>query len=136
MVKLLTYLKNQKTISATFLSMFPVAGKDGTLVRRMKKTAADGRVRAKTGYLRPVPAKGFDGAVSLAGFANHPNGRMFTFVFFYNGLAAPDVVRRTFDNICIVLVGGKPVEPAPPQIKKRVQKKAPAKRKAKTSKRI
>jgi serine-type D-Ala-D-Ala carboxypeptidase/endopeptidase (penicillin-binding protein 4) len=134
MIQLLTHLKSEPTVSSAFLSSLPVAGTDGTLARRMNKTAAQGRVRAKTGFLRSIPAKKLDGAVSLAGYATQPGGRTFTFTFFYNGVASPDLVRSTFDNLSIVLAGGKPVDPPPPKVKKPAKKKAAAKKKARTRK--
>ena len=107
---LLNHLKSEKSVFPYFQSSLPVAGVDGTLRGRMKNTPAQNRVRAKTGYLRPVSTKTlrFGGAVTLAGFASHPNGKQYTFAFLYNGLASPDTVRRMFDNVCIVLTGGKP----------------------------
>ena len=108
---LLNHLKGEKTVFPYFQSSLPVAGVDGTLRSRMKKTTAQNRVRAKTGYLRPVTTKTMrlGGAVTLAGFATHPNGKQYTFAFLYNGFASPETVRRMFDNVCIALTGGKPV---------------------------
>ena len=134
MAKLLTHLKKEKSVSASFLAALPVAATDGTLARRMRKTTAQSRVRAKTGFLRSIPSKSLDGAVSLAGFAQHPRGRDFTFVFFYNGTASPDIVRNLFDNFCILLTGGKPVPPAKvSKAKTTKKKKAPAKPRRKRS---
>lgn len=107
LTKLLNHLKNERTISPHFFSSLPVAGVDGTLAGRMRKTGAKGRVHAKTGYLRPVSIGTFhlDGVVGLAGFGVRPNGKNLTFVFLYNGNRAPDVVRSTFDKICVDLIG-------------------------------
>jgi D-alanyl-D-alanine carboxypeptidase/D-alanyl-D-alanine-endopeptidase (penicillin-binding protein 4) len=55
----------------------PVAGKTGTLRKRMLNTASTGRVRAKTGTLNTVN--------SLAGFADTPQGNHLTFSFIHNG---------------------------------------------------
>ena len=58
----------------------PVAGKSGTLRKRMRGTAAEGKVRAKTGTLNDVGA--------LAGFAAAASGQDLTFAFVINGALA------------------------------------------------
>ncbi len=110
MITLLTYVKNEKTVSSTLLSSLPAAGIDGTLRNRMRNTPALGRVRAKTGFLRPVNIRAIqrDGVVSLAGYADALNGKDYTFVFLYNGTAKPDVVRSAFDKICAEIIGPLP----------------------------
>ncbi|MGZ4716890.1 MAG: D-alanyl-D-alanine carboxypeptidase/D-alanyl-D-alanine endopeptidase, partial [Acidimicrobiales bacterium] len=55
----------------------PVAGESGTLRKRMRGTAAEGKVRAKTGTLNEVSA--------LAGFARAASGEDLTFAFIING---------------------------------------------------
>jgi D-alanyl-D-alanine carboxypeptidase/D-alanyl-D-alanine-endopeptidase (penicillin-binding protein 4) len=55
----------------------PLAGKTGTLRKRMLSTPATGRVWAKTGTLNTVNA--------LAGFADTPSGNQLTFAFIHNG---------------------------------------------------
>ncbi|MDE3129123.1 MAG: D-alanyl-D-alanine carboxypeptidase/D-alanyl-D-alanine-endopeptidase [Gemmatimonadota bacterium] len=57
--------------SAAFIAALPVAGVDGTLERRMRGTAAEGNVRAKTGSLA--------GARSLSGYATTADGRRVVF---------------------------------------------------------
>ncbi|MCS7091231.1 MAG: D-alanyl-D-alanine carboxypeptidase/D-alanyl-D-alanine-endopeptidase [Verrucomicrobiota bacterium] len=59
-----------------FQEALPVAGVDGTLVNRMRGTAAQGLLRAKTGTLR--------GAQGLAGYVQSPQGRSVAFCFFLN----------------------------------------------------
>ncbi|WP_158218910.1 D-alanyl-D-alanine carboxypeptidase/D-alanyl-D-alanine endopeptidase [Roseateles aquatilis] len=58
------------------LATLPVAGVDGTLSRRMKGTAAEGRARMKTGTLRDV--------VALAGFVPDSRGRNWIVVAIIN----------------------------------------------------
>ena len=55
----------------------PLAGKTGTLRKRMLAAASTGRVRAKTGTLNTANA--------LAGFADTPSGNQLTFAFIHNG---------------------------------------------------
>ncbi len=54
------------------LALLPVAGVDGTLSRRFKGTAAQGRARMKTGTLRDV--------VALAGYVPDASGRLWVVV--------------------------------------------------------
>ncbi|MBO9687913.1 MAG: D-alanyl-D-alanine carboxypeptidase/D-alanyl-D-alanine-endopeptidase [Mitsuaria chitosanitabida] len=58
------------------LATLPVAGVDGTLVRRMKGTAAEGRARLKTGTLRD--------AVALAGYVPDAKGKTWIVVVLVN----------------------------------------------------
>ena len=62
-----------------WLAALPVAGVDGTLERRMKGTAAEGRVHAKTGSIAYVRG--------LAGYARRPDGRWIQFVILGNNFA-------------------------------------------------
>src|SRR6185503_11184368 len=62
--------------AAVFRETLPVAGVDGTLEGRMKGTAAQGRVQAKTGSLRQVNA--------LAGYAVHRDGDRLVFAIVLN----------------------------------------------------
>jgi serine-type D-Ala-D-Ala carboxypeptidase/endopeptidase (penicillin-binding protein 4) len=57
--------------AAAFRASLPVAGVDGTLDSRMKGTAAEGRVQAKTGTIRNVNA--------LTGYATARNGERLAF---------------------------------------------------------
>ena len=104
--KILSHLRSEESISSTFLESLPVAGIDGTLKTRMRRTAAQGRVHAKTGYLGRVITKfrRLDGVVAIGGFADTLNGKVMTFVFLYNGTLPPSIVRATFDKILVELV--------------------------------
>lgn len=80
-----------------FLSAFPIAGRDGTLKRRMKDTEAEGWVRAKTGLLT--------GVVALAGYATRKDGSIRAFSFIYNGRAdRGEAIRQLFDRLATELV--------------------------------
>lgn len=87
----------------------PIAGETGTLRRRMRGTAAQGRVRAKTGTLAEVNA--------LAGFAETQGGATLTFAYLINGPEPRGYL--PIDEFAAALVGvpdGPPVvdlEPKP-----------------------
>jgi D-alanyl-D-alanine carboxypeptidase/D-alanyl-D-alanine-endopeptidase (penicillin-binding protein 4) len=59
-----------------YRSSLPIAGVDGTLERRMKGTAAEGNVRAKTGTLRYV--------YTLSGFVTTAGGQRLAFSIMLN----------------------------------------------------
>ncbi|MBS1810159.1 MAG: D-alanyl-D-alanine carboxypeptidase/D-alanyl-D-alanine-endopeptidase [Acidobacteria bacterium] len=80
---------------AVYRDSLPVAG-DGTLQRRMKGTAAEGKVQAKTGSLSYVRA--------LSGYVTTKKGQMLIFSLLgnnYTGAGAD--VTGVFDQICILL---------------------------------
>ena len=119
--KILNHLRSETSISSAFLSSLPVAGVDGTLKTRMRRTPAQGRIHAKTGYLGRIITRfrRVDGVVALGGFADSANGKVLTFVFLYNGVRSPSAVRAIFDKICVELVK-EPLEmvaPAAPPLK-------------------
>ncbi len=62
--------------AAAFAATLPVAGEDGSLRRRMKGTAAEGNVRAKTGGLRWV--------ASLSGYVTAASGERLAFAVMLN----------------------------------------------------
>lgn len=68
------------------LSSLPIAGRDGTLRKRMKGTAADGRLRGKTGSI--------DGVASLVGMVQSKGGELLAFSVLMNeGSANPGSMR-------------------------------------------
>jgi D-alanyl-D-alanine carboxypeptidase/D-alanyl-D-alanine-endopeptidase (penicillin-binding protein 4) len=95
-LEVLMHTQKQLRIFPEFLSSLPIAGIDGTLKNRMKSSAAERWVRAKTGYL--------DSVVSLAGFAGRKDGTVMPFVFIFNGSADESKIRSLFDRLCNLLV--------------------------------
>lgn len=68
------------------LASLPIAGKDGTLEKRMGQTAAYGQLRAKTGTI--------DGVSALAGIVQSKGGEMLAFAVLMN-----DPKRRSGGNL-------------------------------------
>ena len=73
----LSYAYADKAIYGDFLESLPVAGIDGTLKKRFRNSAVQGRVRAKTGYLKNVRA--------LSGYVFTKNGDILVFSILSNG---------------------------------------------------
>jgi D-alanyl-D-alanine carboxypeptidase/D-alanyl-D-alanine-endopeptidase (penicillin-binding protein 4) len=74
-VQLLRYAAQQPW-GGDYISTFPIAGVDGTLENRMKGTAAEGTIHAKTGGLEHVHA--------LSGYATTLRGEHLVFSIFGN----------------------------------------------------
>ncbi len=64
-----------------FYESLPIAGVDGTIKNRMKGTAAEGNVHAKTGYI--------DKARALSGYVTSKDGEEFSFVLLVNNYTTP-----------------------------------------------
>ena len=64
-----------------FYDALPIAGVDGTIDKRMRGTAAQGNVHAKTGYV--------DKARSLSGYVTTADGRMLIFSMLCNNYGVP-----------------------------------------------
>jgi D-alanyl-D-alanine carboxypeptidase/D-alanyl-D-alanine-endopeptidase (penicillin-binding protein 4) len=79
---LLVHMWNDETMRGEVWSMLPVAGVNGTLVRRMRDTPAMGQVRAKTGTT--------DEASALSGYARD----RYAFAVIQNGAPVSDWAAR------------------------------------------
>jgi serine-type D-Ala-D-Ala carboxypeptidase/endopeptidase (penicillin-binding protein 4) len=64
-----------------FLATLPIAGRDGTLSTRMRRTRAEGNVRAKTGSIANVR--------SLSGYVRTQDGEMLAFSILANDFVIP-----------------------------------------------
>ncbi|HEY1496557.1 MAG TPA: D-alanyl-D-alanine carboxypeptidase, partial [Candidatus Solibacter sp.] len=81
-----------------WLSIFPVAGQDGTLSTRFGGTPAAGRVLAKTGSLSHVSA--------LSGYIQRPDGTWLAFSILVNNYGVRGVAegRGVMDRICNLIL--------------------------------
>jgi D-alanyl-D-alanine carboxypeptidase/D-alanyl-D-alanine-endopeptidase (penicillin-binding protein 4) len=77
-----------------FYDSLPLAGHSGTLARRFRGTAADGRVRAKTGTII--------GGIALSGYGTTLGGRDFVFSVIVNGDRAGAAVGAVDDLVTAV----------------------------------
>ena len=92
---LLEYLKYayyHPEIFQPFYESLPIAGVDGTLEHRMKKTKAFQNVHAKTGTVTGVSA--------LAGYAKASNGHQLAFVIINQNVMKKNKARAFQDKIC------------------------------------
>ena len=95
---LLEYLKYayyHAEIFQPFYESLPIAGVDGTLEHRMKKSKAYANVHAKTGTVT--------GVSSLAGYAKAPDGHMLAFSIINQNVMKSRVARAFQDKVCDIL---------------------------------
>lgn len=95
-VNLLSFMYKSDEFSKFYESL-PIGGIDGTLINRMKKTAAENNVRAKAGYNNNVS--------SLSGYLKTLSGEQLVFsVIVNNYLTSPTLANYIQDNVCNRLV--------------------------------
>ena len=92
LVALLGYGWQNEQIRQHLLSSLPIAGFDGTLKNRMKGTAAEGNVLAKTGTV--------SGISSLAGFLTTATGHTLAFAIINQGVSSSAMGRAFQDKVC------------------------------------
>lgn len=91
-VKLLIAMWNDFSVRHEFLTSLPIAGVDGTLSNRMKGTAAQGILHAKTGSL--------SGVSSLSGYTTTAEGEEIVFsMMMQHFIGSSSGVRRVQDQI-------------------------------------
>lgn len=95
MVQLLAYA-NAAPWGAVFRTTLPVAGSTETLRTRMRRTAAQGNLRGKTGTTNDVN--------SLGGYVTARNGEELAFAFIYNGRSLTRA-RAAIDAMAVSLAG-------------------------------
>ncbi len=94
LTKVLEHMYRRVSLRDAWLAALPIAGVDGTLEKRMKGTAAEARVFAKTGSLSSVRA--------LSGYVQAKSGEWFVFSILANNFAAPTTaadVDRVIDQV-------------------------------------
>jgi D-alanyl-D-alanine carboxypeptidase/D-alanyl-D-alanine-endopeptidase (penicillin-binding protein 4) len=97
---LLVVLRRMHAAGATspFLAALPSAGVDGSLASRMRATAAEGNVRAKTGTMSNIR--------SLAGYVTSADGERLAFVVMVNNFeGAGAAAVQAIDAIAVKLAG-------------------------------
>jgi D-alanyl-D-alanine carboxypeptidase/D-alanyl-D-alanine-endopeptidase (penicillin-binding protein 4) len=96
LVEVLARMYRNPDHRARIMAALPVAGRDGTLRRRLVGTAAEGVARAKTGSMRRVRA--------LAGYVETADGESLAFAMLANNFSAPAAeVTRVIDEAVATL---------------------------------
>src|SRR5690606_3313828 len=96
---LLNYMYKSKYF-IPFYNSLPIAGLDGSLGTRMKNTRAEGKIRAKPGFLGNVR--------SLAGYAYTGDNELIAFVLFVNNFNVPvKLAENLQDLVCLRLANFK-----------------------------
>lgn len=95
LVVLLQHAWQTESIRSSLYPSLPIAGVDGTLERRMRRTAAEGNVHAKTGTV--------DGISSLSGYCTSPEGHVLAFSIINQGVARAATGRNFQDRVCETL---------------------------------
>ena len=95
LVSVLEHVYDDERLREPFLGALPVAGRDGTLQRRLQGTAAEGNVRAKTGSMSNVR--------TLAGYVWTANGEPVAFAIMFNNAPMPASADETIDAIVVAL---------------------------------
>jgi D-alanyl-D-alanine carboxypeptidase/D-alanyl-D-alanine-endopeptidase (penicillin-binding protein 4) len=78
---LLHHMYNDPRHRDAFMATFPVAGREGTVATRMRKTRAEGNARAKTGSISNMRA--------LSGYVQARDGEMLAFSILANDFTIP-----------------------------------------------
>ncbi len=94
-VAILRYAYQRVDLYDRLLPSLPVAGVDGTLKKRMKGTAAENNVQAKTGTLT--------GVISLSGYLTAANGHRLCFAILNQGVLKASEARTLQDKLCVIL---------------------------------
>jgi D-alanyl-D-alanine carboxypeptidase/D-alanyl-D-alanine-endopeptidase (penicillin-binding protein 4) len=96
LVAVLTHIHRDERIRDPFEASLPIAGVDGTLEKRMRGSAAERRVRAKTGSMAGVRA--------WSGYVNTVSGETLVFSILANNFRAPaDAVNAAAAGIIVRL---------------------------------
>ena len=95
-VRLLEFMW-KSTDREAYVDSLPVAGYDGTLGWRLRRTAARGRIRAKTGSMSHV--------LALSGYAEDDSGRTYAFSIYANNFGmSSSSTRHLADSVAAALI--------------------------------
>lgn len=95
-VRLLVAASKDQATYPLFAAALPLAGKDGTLVNRMKNTSAERKVKAKTGTMQGISA--------LAGYTVTADGEPVAFAMIIENFVGSEQRARNFlDRIAVLL---------------------------------
>jgi D-alanyl-D-alanine carboxypeptidase/D-alanyl-D-alanine-endopeptidase (penicillin-binding protein 4) len=95
LVKILLYMKQSKNYEY-FYNSLPIAGKSGTLKTVGVGTAADGNIRAKSGYMTRVR--------SYAGYCKTKSNRNVGFTIMVNNFnCSPQVIKKKMEKLMVKL---------------------------------
>jgi D-alanyl-D-alanine carboxypeptidase/D-alanyl-D-alanine-endopeptidase (penicillin-binding protein 4) len=95
LVRLLAYMSHQP-YAKTLRQALPIAGVDGTLAYRMRQTAAENNVHAKTGSMSYVSC--------LAGYVTSASGERLAFAIMLNNYDRPDDAPRISSDVDAIAV--------------------------------
>ena len=104
-VRLLRYAYHRPDIYGHLLPVLPIAGRDGTLKKRMIGTPAEGVVKAKTGTVT--------GVSSLAGYLTTENGHVLCFSIINQGVMSAATGRAFQDRACQAMCAPSQALPKP-----------------------
>lgn len=93
--RLLRYAYRHEEIYRHLLPSLPIAGRDGTLSRRMRGSRAEGNVQAKTGTV--------EGVSTLSGYLTAANGNRLCFSIMNQGIRYTSTGRNFQDRVCKAL---------------------------------
>ena len=97
-MKMLKYMYDDRFLFDYFMNSLSIAGKDGTLRKRMIGTEAEGNVYAKTGTINSVSA--------LSGYVIDKDSEILMFYCVMNGFGGnASEMRAAQDDVCITLAG-------------------------------
>lgn len=93
--RMLRYAYNNDDIFRHLHQSLPIAGRDGTLRKRMRGTAAAGNVHAKTGTV--------EGVSTLSGYCTTAQGNVLCFSIMNQGIRYTSTGRNFQDRVCRAL---------------------------------
>jgi len=94
LTKLLRTMHDNPKLSDVFYASLPVMGTDGTLASRLKGTAAEGNVHAKTGFLT--------GDRSISGYLTTLDGELLAFSIIGNNFTVPVREANNVQNLALL----------------------------------